>query len=100
MRPERGALSGGALASIRPMTLAADQVFPAPGCHSPERERRELAVTNAVPKTNSIHDRSAISSYMTALIASHGRRWIHSSIDAKGRTTAVPTCASHRGALA
>src|SRR5204862_1171828 len=57
------------------------------------------AARNAVPKNNSVQEGSASSSCMAARIASHGRRMIHSSMDAKGRTIAVPSCASHPGVL-
>src|ERR1700736_4066745 len=36
---------------------------------------------------------------MAARISSHGRRMIHSSAEAKGRTIAVPSCVSHAGVL-
>ena len=36
---------------------------------------------------------------MAARIASHGRRATHSSIEPNGRPSAIPSCASHRGAL-
>ena len=60
---------------------------------------RDPAARNAVPKNNSVQEGSASSSCMAARIASHGRRMIHSSMEAKGRTVAVPSCASHRGVL-
>src|SRR6266700_7290327 len=61
--------------------------------------QRDPAARNAVPKNNSVQERSASSSCMATRIASHGRRMIHSSMEAKGRTTAVPMCASHPGVL-
>src|SRR3954471_16673031 len=52
---------------------------------------RDPAARNAVPKNNSVHVRSASSSCMAVRIASHGRRMIHSSMEANGRTIAVPS---------
>ena len=60
---------------------------------------RDPAARNAVPKNNSVQEKSASSSCMAARIASHGRRMVHSSMEAKGRTIAVPSCASHPGVL-
>src|SRR6185312_2526789 len=58
---------------------------------------RDPAARNAVPKNNSVQERSVSSSCMATRIASHGRRMIHSSMEAKGRTVAVPSLASHPG---
>ena len=99
MRPERGALSGSAFASICPLTLAADKVFPSPGCHSPDRERREPAARNVVRRTTRSR-RSAFSPCRAARISSDGRRRIHSIYGREGPHYRVPTCASHRGVLA
>jgi calcineurin-like phosphoesterase family protein len=55
------------------------------------------AARKAVPKQSSVQERSASSSSMAARIASHGRRLIHSSMEANGRTAAVPSRATQRG---
>ena len=50
-----------------------------------------------MPKNSSAQDTSTSVSCMPARIASHGRRAIQSSIEANGRTVAIPNCVSHRG---
>src|SRR6476620_4437108 len=62
-------------------------------------EPRVPAARNAVPKNNSVQERSARESRIAARIASHGRRTIHSSTEPNGRISAIPSCASGRGAL-
>jgi AcrR family transcriptional regulator len=75
-------------------------LWPLPRGRTPKvRGPRDPAARNAVPKNNSVQERSASSSCMAARIASHGRRMIHSSMEAKCRTIAVPSCASHPGVL-